>query len=381
MTGYLGLYILINVFCGVLVLISVIHSRIGMGSTEQRRHFVATMSLLLVFFAADTLWYTMDQGAIPQNQVASIFLKTIYFLSATIESYLWFLYMGTLSGAPFLRSRQKLWLLTIPIWVHALLCLINVWTGILFWVTEDMQYSRGPLFPVQYLIIYSYLIASSMIALSRAMKPENYIDRNRLIVIALFPVLPAISGLAQLFIWRVPFNCIGFTVSMVIVYLTELGQQISQEPLTQLANRKQLMRALQQNMGEHEEDDLLCLFMIDVDQFKKINDIFGHVEGDRAILRVAEVLRNAAARLRRKATVARYGGDEFAILLVAEGEEDAAALQRLIDDELAEANRSEERYQLQLSMGMAKYAGENRSIRELLNDADRKLYENKNRKQ
>ena len=380
MTSYLGLYILINVFCGALILICVIHSRIGMGGTELRRRFVATMILLLVFFASDTLWYSMDQGAILQNQVASMFLKTVYFLSATIAGYLWFLYMGTLSGTSLVQSRRTTWLLTIPIWAHGLLCLINVWTGVLFWVGADMRYTRGILFPVQYMIIYSYLIASSTIALGRAMRPANYVDRSRLLAIAMFPVLPAISGMAQLFIWRVPFNCIGFTLSMVIVYLTELGQQISQEPLTQLANRKQLMRVLQQNMGEHADDGSLCLFLFDVDDFKKINDTFGHVEGDRAILRVAEALRRAAAKLRRRATVARYGGDEFAIATLTEKEGDVEELQRLIEAELAEINRTEERYRIQLSTGVAMYSGKHRSIRDLINEADAKLYQHKNSK-
>ena len=72
-------------------------------------------------------------------------------------------------------------------------------------------------------------------------------------------------------------------------------------------------------MKEHEEDGKLYLFMIDMNRFKRINDTFGHVEGDKAILMTADALREACSELHRKIVIARYGGDEFA--LVAELEE------------------------------------------------------------
>ena len=63
MTTYLGLYELINVFCVLVLLVLMLHSRAGMGFTATRRRFVRAAMLLMVFYALDALWYAMDCAA------------------------------------------------------------------------------------------------------------------------------------------------------------------------------------------------------------------------------------------------------------------------------------------------------------------------------
>ena len=60
MTTYLGLYELINAFCGLVLLTLILHSRVGMGLTATRRRYMRAAILLVIFYAADSLWYAMD---------------------------------------------------------------------------------------------------------------------------------------------------------------------------------------------------------------------------------------------------------------------------------------------------------------------------------
>ena len=380
MTDYLGLYILTNVFCIALVTIAAIHSRVGIGAMVSQRRFAACMYVLVVFFASDTIWYAMDCGALPQVWTASMLLKSVYFLSATLAGFIWFLYMGSLTRPRFLSSRRNTWLAGILVWIHLALIIANWFSPILFGIDDSFVYFRGPFFSIQYVFVYCYLLLASCHALYKATRPENYIDRARYVIISLFPVLPAISGILQLFYWRIPFNCVAFTLGVVIVYLTELGQQISQEPLTQLANRKQFMRVLDQHMDAHRNDGMLYLFMIDIDRFKAINDTLGHVEGDRAIIHVGEALKNAVNELRRRATLARYGGDEFAIIALFENPNEAEQLKQQIIREIAAKNaETESPYELGLSIGIAQCTSDMRLAKDLINAADEALYQEKQR--
>lgn len=376
MTTYLGLYELINVFCIILLLTLVLHSRVGLGMTATRRRYARAARMLMIFYASDALWYAMDCAAIPQVRWISMFLKTVYFLSAGAAGYCWFIYMETLSDGTVVRSRKSIFWAGSLIWVHTILAVINLFTGILFWIDPEMKYSRGPFFGLQYLVIYAYLATGGFHALYKA--NHNYVDRARYIIIATFPIIPAISAIFQLFYWRIPLNCMAFTLSVLIMYMNELGEQVSREPLTGLANRKHFMHTLEEGMEAHENDGQLYLFMLDMNRFKQINDTFGHVEGDKAILMTAEALKQACGDMHRKIVLSRYGGDEFAIVAILEDADEVGMLKdniyAAIEDQNAKILLS---YRLSISIGVAQYTPETKGIRGFIADADAQLYTEK----
>jgi two-component system cell cycle response regulator len=120
----------------------------------------------------------------------------------------------------------------------------------------------------------------------------------------------------------------------------------------------------------------VTMVFLDLDRFKTINDSLGHHVGDRALMKVADILR---ATFRRSDIVARLGGDEFAVLaLEASGESSELLLDRL-RERFQDFNRtSHEPYQLVVSMGMARHDGDARiRLEDLLAEADSAMYEDK----
>ncbi|MFZ0836525.1 MAG: GGDEF domain-containing protein [Xanthobacteraceae bacterium] len=128
---------------------------------------------------------------------------------------------------------------------------------------------------------------------------------------------------------------------VLLVLLIELGRLYGQlvdkqkelrrlsvaDPLTAIANRRSFDEALQREWRQALTDrTTLALLLIDVDFFKPFNDGYGHLVGDRCLRLVAEVLSGGARRVGE--TIARYGGDEFAILLPRTDAERASALAR-----------------------------------------------------
>lgn len=91
-----------------------------------------------------------------------------------------------------------------------------------------------------------------------------------------------------------------------------LHAQVAKDPMTQVANRAEFDRMLNNFVAAHQESNLPCsLIMCDIDHFKSINDTFGHQMGDEAIITFASLLKSMC---RSGDLVARYGGEEFAIL-------------------------------------------------------------------
>jgi diguanylate cyclase (GGDEF)-like protein len=91
-----------------------------------------------------------------------------------------------------------------------------------------------------------------------------------------------------------------------------LHAQVAKDPMTQVANRAEFDRMLNNFVAAHQESNLPCsLVMSDLDHFKSINDTFGHQAGDEAIITFASLLKSMC---RSGDLVARYGGEEFAIL-------------------------------------------------------------------
>ena len=141
------------------------------------------------------------------------------------------------------------------------------------------------------------------------------------------------------------------------------------DPLTGIANYRHLIARMEAEIERSERTGrpFAVLFM-DVDGLKKINDRHGHIVGSRALARVAEVLRDSA---RVVDTAARYGGDEFALLLPETGADEAAQVGRRLTERLA---ASPEVPPVQVSLGIAIHPRDGATPDALIGAADRQLY-------
>jgi diguanylate cyclase (GGDEF)-like protein len=154
----------------------------------------------------------------------------------------------------------------------------------------------------------------------------------------------------------------------------QVRQLAVSDSLTGLANYRRFVEVLEAEVKRSERTGRsFAVLLLDLDRLKRINDRYGHLVGTRAIRRVAHVLR---AHCRSMDTAARYGGDEFALVLP-EASAKAAwqAAQRVV--ERLENDGEEPR--LSVSLGVATYPQDGKKIELLLAAADHVLYEMKDR--
>ena len=170
-------------------------------------------------------------------------------------------------------------------------------------------------------------------------------------------------------------------ITTLLLYLDWTNQLISVDPLTGLNNRKQLLHTYEHLIRNNDDDMPIYLLMIDANKFKQINDTYGHIEGDKALIRVAESLNKGCLSLKRRTNIARYGGDEFVIVLKAEEDTMVNDLVTRIREELKKLNENAKSpYDLTVSIGIAKTdIHENLPFEDLAKRADEKLYEEKER--
>lgn len=148
----------------------------------------------------------------------------------------------------------------------------------------------------------------------------------------------------------------------------------SSDALTGLANYRRFLDVLNSEMERSGRTRRsFSVLFLDLDGLKKINDTFGHAVGSRAICRVGEVLRS---HCRTVDTAARYGGDEFALILPETGAEAAARVVERINAQLASDSESP---RISASIGVAVYPKHGNTLEKLLATADKVLYAVKKR--
>lgn len=174
------------------------------------------------------------------------------------------------------------------------------------------------------------------------------------------------SGVLVLFLlWA-----IGNVVASQARSATRFEREASTDPLTLLSNRRQMWRQLELEQERSERfGNTFCLAFLDLDFFKRVNDLHGHAMGDKVLTEVSQVL---SAQTRTIDVVGRWGGEEFLLLLPGLTlEESKEAVERL--RQVVSAHRFSDIGTLTVSAGVAAYVP-TLPLDDLLARADRALY-------
>jgi len=164
------------------------------------------------------------------------------------------------------------------------------------------------------------------------------------------------------------------------VTAAKMAHQAQHDWLTGLPNRAALADRLNHALGlARRHDKQVGLLFIDLDNFKQINDTFGHARGDQLL---ATLSRRLADCVRETDTVSRYGGDEFVIVLSEiEQPEDAHQVTRKLREAVSgEQLIDDQAWPLSVSVGVSIYPDDGGDIDMLLKKADRAMYKDKARK-
>lgn len=255
------------------------------------------------------------------------------------------------------------------LWIVALvLLIINLFWPLVF-SNQDGVYRRGPAYIV-FLVFAFFYIVDSVYLYAQC--------RKKIGTLKLFPVqvflAPVIIGVVvQVLFIEIAITWTSIAIAVAGIMTALKNELIFIDRLTGLYNRVYLTYL--QHEAQKKKSELVAGIMLDLNGFKRINDNYGHSEGDAALILVADLLRKAFCEY---GIVTRYAGDEFVVMLNTTDEQ-------LITDLIAQANNifeeenttNDKPYQLSASMGYAISDLSKETIDDFMNRIDKQMYQNK----
>ena len=369
----------INAFCLAVVGIILYSLLKNYDRQHKQRYYMKAVLAGMASFLCELLWALIESRALPLPPFANFLANAAYDVFSTLTGYYWLCYVEAALGSSFFKKKFLRQLAFLPVLLVTLLVAASFFKGWIFYVDGNNVYHRGRLVFVHVILCHLYTVVTSAHALLTAAKSHVYLKKKEYRILAMFLVFPLAIGIIQIAVPSLPSVSIGITLAFLYVYIDLQNLLISVDTLTGLNNRNQLLRYLGSRMKNEAELGHLYIFMLDVNKFKKINDTYGHVEGDNALIRCAEALKKAGRDTRN--FIGRYGGDEFIIIAELKNEEEAEEICRKCSAALAEiCKRDMVPYNLSFSFGYRAYSSDMKNIQAFVAAADKKLYEAKKRR-
>ena len=318
----------------------------------------------------DTLVFWVDGqmffGARAINYAGNI----IYYILKILIVYFWPLFIEYKISSSIEKVKKLAMILAIPMAACSMLVLTTPITGFIFSINENNYYTRnGYYFIIPNLLIFAYVILG-MVKVFRNRKKGN---KHLLLPTMLF-IIPVLLGvIVQVLKYGISLTFLGFAIGLTGVYLITQNESAFMDQLCGIYNRRYYNDYIRYFCNSSKKDESLIGILIDMDDFKQINDQYGHYAGDRALQLFGSVLRRQVDDV---GFAVRYGGDEF-ILITKESEEVAKNVIANIINEIDAINKTgENEFHLRFSYGMANM-NSNNNMDEFLRTMDAKMYEMK----
>ena len=326
---------------------------------------------IMAALALDIVWMLVDGANFPGCIAVNYVVNALFLGLGVLLGCMWYLYVLDTLG--YHVPGKLSWLVFLPGLVFMALNLISIRTGWIFYVTEENVYVRGPLFWLQEIGALAMLFVSFfhlIICLIWKKRGASGTEIRRLLG---FYIIPVIGTLVSMPYTGMPGTWTCASVSIILTYMNAQDREVMRDSLTGLNNRKALDNVFSEYTKIAAADNRLFLFMMDLDGLKQINDGYGHLAGDQALITAAGLLLDGVHDMR--SIVVRYGGDEF--LVMGFPHNDPEAFKSRIRTLFTEYNAASDLpYLISLSIGYTEYH-EGQTREELVRTADQYLYRKK----
>lgn len=367
----------INIFPMVLVIVVLVSNRFKVGKARSARLFdhIIVFDFLLMFI--DIVGIAMA-GKMQAGNIETLWVINVIRMLLTIFlTTTWFVYVCfkiSLDGA----DKRILPVISAAIAAGVIASFIVLLIPHDY-LTQYGLHNAGRELRVCYLGVSYFGIlmftASACAALYGAVHEINAEMRRMFFYLLGFSILPIIGVIMQNMNQTFKTSSPCLSLALLYVYITMQNKKVMTDSLTGVNNRRELDAYLDRRSRQFGQLEWGML-MIDVDDFKKINDTIGHKLGDDALWHVADILKNEFAL--DGCFVARYGGDEFVVCGEWRNNSELELARATVEDRVDRFNIEKNRpYNLSLSVGVALWYENGSSVTAILEAADKDMYEQK----
>jgi len=364
----------INIVLAILLVILTAHAYFNMNRKKiTNRLFIWIMALTCFTLILEMFSVILNNPDLKQFMVFHKLVNIIGFILTPGIIFMGYIFIKEWVNKYQQEKIKVNKILLLPLIINTVAVLISYNGSGIFHITSGNIYERGHLFFILPCVSYIYFVYN-LYFLYKERKKFTY---SELGMFSLFYIVPAVFTSIQLkhsnslTIWN------SAAVVVVIIYIFILNDQAYRDILTGLGNRLSYEHYAQ-NINYKMLNKLFIIYL-DIDDFKNINDQYGHYEGDEAIKTFAALLKESFP-LRRKKLI-RLGGDEFLIILNEQYKEKIATHIKNLTDHVEVYNNSKIKpYGLRFSYGMACYTNDYEGLDQLLEYADQLMYKQKQSK-
>ncbi|MDO4989968.1 MAG: GGDEF domain-containing protein [Eubacteriales bacterium] len=375
MRDFVIYYVESNVVCMIVLGLLLVHNRFNIDRQEKQVKFDRVLIVFMLYFLADSFWAAIVAEVIPKTRFTVVADVLAIYVLMVATSYTWLEFVMAVEQAPRRNRPINRFAVLFPFLVSTIALVLTYLFAPHVLLNENYDTLVG--YSVFLIVVPDiYIVAILFYALRKAKVEENPIEKRKHFFIGFFPLLVIIGGLIQeVYLPHTPIYCFVVMIMLLIFYIQSLDARISIDPLTKLNNRGQLMLYISQKSNLRMEGRPTFVVMIDVNDFKLINDTYGHAEGDRALILIANSLRQAVRGHSMPIFLGRYGGDEFILVAHPANGQEMTALIREIREQIADCFRTAQTpYILSAGIGSDELMAEPDSFAKCQQRADQKLY-------
>ncbi|NCN04752.1 MAG: diguanylate cyclase [Spirochaetales bacterium] len=348
---------------GILVAMQLRHNSLDYGGRLFRR--VAWSALLLVFLEVASWIFDRQTG--PLAFRLNYLFNWLNAVFSPLQASMWAAYLDyrIFESRPRLQAR---WYYLQPLLISFFLGLVNLWYPVIFTVSSVNVYRRESFIWILYLLpvgVFGYVL---YFTLKNRLRTSN---RIAILLLALVTV-PILAIIIQYFFYGILIIWPLMAMVLIFAFVFLENHNASLDYLTGLFNRRRTDEYIRHLS---DSSQLFALVLFDLDNFKSINDRFGHQAGDQALLRFSGILRYVAPS---SSFLARFGGDEFLAIL---RDSDDTQINTFIENVRERTEMRTEHLPINTSIGYAFFDPKQpKTPADLFSEADRLMYQDKSKR-
>lgn len=376
------LYTEIDLLCTIVTVIMLVNihpKRMGKTTLDQTLFQWLLITNIVILVLDASIWLLGGRHFI-YAPVLHKFVTVLYYIFNPFVCFIWLLYSQFKIDQQPEKTKRLAKLCLFPILVNAVLSLSSLGTGWLFYIDGNNIYHRGKFFILMPVICLTYFVFAFILLMKHFKKPKSNSRTNQwYFYMLLFPVISFIGTAIQSFFYGLSLIWVSTTIALLLVFIHIQNTQIGLDALTELYNRRSLDNYLTQKVKNINRAEEIFLIILDVDRFKEINDRYGHIIGDEALIQTGNILRSSCHI--RQDFLARMGGDEFAIVGTCHHQEYIPQILAKISYYAKEFNQNSSSYTLSFSLGSAFLSEcDFPTVDNFVRIADARMYAEKNHK-
>ena len=330
----------------------------------------------IAYLVFSNIWTLAEYDLIKLPKSVLLFICSVSLWTVTNCATSFFFFVVEKLQIRHLQFGAGKWLRWLPALLSTLMIFSTSWTRLVFYLDENGYFVHGPLYLPTLALVSLYLLTVAAEALANMFRRKTRFLRKANATLFFSVMIIIVFIVADGFLSKASILPAAIFIVIVGIFITMQEANINSDALTGMNNRRKAEDYLTDKIKNVSEKKPLYLYMGDLNNFKKINDTYGHTAGDEALILCSQALKRTIGQYGGFA--ARYGGDEFLLSLLPDKDTDLDpdALSRDVNAYMCELAK-EKPYKLVMTMGYARCTDAKEPLISYIRQADSMLYQRK----